>query len=321
MITAFGRAEVMQRLGAQRLAVGAVLTKPVTPSTLLNSFAQALGRPILGESRGTQRNGHLDEHRENLRGARILLVDDHEFNQELAMELLKDAGMKVTLANDGQQALDLLAERDFDGVLMDCQMPVMDGYTATRMLRQRPALADLPVIAMTANALVGERDKVLACGMNDYIAKPLDVEQMFAVIAKWVVPRLGGPARPSAWQPASDAPVLKPMPGVDMDMALAKVGGNVALYKRWLDLFGATHQDFVVRLRAARAGADTRALGRLAHSVKGAAGTIGAIRVSAAASRLEDECDLSRDPGVIDALCAALVSEVNAVLAVLPPIE
>jgi PAS domain S-box-containing protein len=125
--------------------------------------------------------------RGRLCGARILLVEDNPINQELALALLGEAGIEVTVAGNGQEALDMLARQDFDAVLMDCQMPVMDGYAATRALRQLPLRNSLPVIAMTANAMVGDRDAALAAGMNDHIAKPINVQEMFATLARWVV--------------------------------------------------------------------------------------------------------------------------------------
>jgi CheY-like chemotaxis protein len=131
----------------------------------------------------------------SLKGARVLLVEDNDMNQELAMELLANAGIEVTLAVNGQDALDKIsADAGFDGVLMDCQMPVMDGYTATRDIRKNPAFKDLPIIAMTANAMTGDREKVIEAGMNDHIAKPLNVGAMFATIAKWIKPK--APAAP-----------------------------------------------------------------------------------------------------------------------------
>ncbi|MEP7100598.1 MAG: response regulator [Burkholderiales bacterium] len=125
-------------------------------------------------------------------GARILLVEDNPINQELAMELLRRAGAEVQLAGDGKQALEALERESFDVVLMDCQMPVMDGYAATRALRRRPKLQALPVIAMTANAMVGDREAALAAGMNDHIAKPIKVDQMFATLSHWLTARSSG---------------------------------------------------------------------------------------------------------------------------------
>src|SRR4029079_98688 len=119
-----------------------------------------------------------------VKGARLLLVEDNDLNQELATELLRNAGIEVVVANHGQEALDILArDSRFDGILMDCQMPVMDGYTATREIRRNKAYENLPIVAMTANAMAGDREKVLEAGMLDHIAKPLNVADMFATQA------------------------------------------------------------------------------------------------------------------------------------------
>jgi CheY-like chemotaxis protein len=121
-----------------------------------------------------------------LEGARILLVEDNEINAELAVELLTDAGVRVSVARNGKEALDFLAAGRFDVVLMDCQMPVMDGYAATRALRKEKSLKELPVIAMTANAMIGDREAALAAGMNDHITKPIVIDEMFATLARWL---------------------------------------------------------------------------------------------------------------------------------------
>ncbi len=123
-----------------------------------------------------------------LHGSRVLLVEDNEFNQDLVTELLTRHQVTVETANNGQEALELLAEQEFDGVLMDCQMPIMDGYEATRKIREQEELRDLPIISMTANAMVGDREKVLEVGMNDHIAKPIDPHLMYVTMAKWIKP-------------------------------------------------------------------------------------------------------------------------------------
>ena len=125
---------------------------------------------------------------EQLHGAKILLVDDNDLNQEYLYELLEMTGMTVETAVNGQEALNLLAKQDFDGVLMDCQMPVMDGYEATRHIRKQEKFKNLPVIAMTAHAMKSDREKVLAVGMNDYISKPFKIDDMFSTLAKWIKP-------------------------------------------------------------------------------------------------------------------------------------
>lgn len=122
----------------------------------------------------------------SLKGARVLLVEDNAVNREVALDLLTSEGVTVEVARDGRQALDKLANQRFDAVLMDCQMPVMDGFAATQALRQHPQLRDLPVIAMTGNALAGDREKALAAGMNDYVTKPIDIDEVLQTLARWI---------------------------------------------------------------------------------------------------------------------------------------
>jgi len=188
MMTAFSRDEVVSRLGKQHLKAGALLTKPVTPSSLFDACIAALGFAGHQPLRSVRREETMQDQQASLAGARILLVEDNDINRELALDVLGRAGIVVSVACDGQEALDMLERETFDAVLMDCQMPVLDGYAATRLLRQRPGLQNLPVIAMTANAMVGDRAKVLEAGMNDHIAKPLKFQDLFATLARWVRP-------------------------------------------------------------------------------------------------------------------------------------
>jgi PAS domain S-box-containing protein len=188
MVTAYSLDEATQRLSEQQICVGALLNKPVTPSTLLDACAAAVGKmaplPLsLGRpSAQTTESGRPSD----LEGARILLVEDNEINAQLAVDILTGEGVQVSLARNGKEALDCVAVGHFDAVLMDCQMPVMDGYTATRALRQKKSLQDLPVIAMTANAMSGDRETALAAGMNDHITKPIMIDEMLATLARWV---------------------------------------------------------------------------------------------------------------------------------------
>jgi len=189
MMPALSRETVLQGLAGQQPTVAALLVKPVTPSALVDACNTALGVAAPGaRHEAGQEPAPAADPRASLRGARILLVEDNAFNQEVALALLGRAGIEVSLAGNGQEALDMLDRQDFDAVLMDCQMPVMDGYAATRALRQQPQRQSLPIIAMTANAMVGDRDAALAAGMNDHIAKPINVSEMFATLARWVAP-------------------------------------------------------------------------------------------------------------------------------------
>ena len=139
-------------------------------------------------SSDAQSKSTYNEATARLYGAKILLVDDNDLNQEYLCELLEMIGITVETAFNGQEALNLLANQDFDGVLMDCQMPIMDGYEATRQIRKQEKFKDMPVIAMTANVMRGDREKVLAVGMNDHIPKPFEIDAMFATLAKWIKP-------------------------------------------------------------------------------------------------------------------------------------
>jgi signal transduction histidine kinase/CheY-like chemotaxis protein/HPt (histidine-containing phosphotransfer) domain-containing protein len=289
MLSAFSRDEVLRRLAERQLHAAALLTKPVTPSTLLDACSVALGQPIRPATRAARREETTLGHQASLAGARVLLVEDNVINQELAVDLLARAGIAVTVANDGQQALDILNQRSFDGVLMDCQMPVMDGYAATTALRQRPELRDLPVIAMTANAMVGDRERALAAGMNDHIAKPIKVEELFATLARWVRPGRTAPAVERDAEAARAALSIPELPGIDTRAGLDGMRGDAALYRKILCMFRDRERDFTSRFQAALE-AGSGAATRHAHDLKSEAGSLGAYEVQLAAEALERAC-------------------------------
>ncbi|HWI11161.1 MAG TPA: response regulator, partial [Burkholderiaceae bacterium] len=301
MLTAFSRDDMARRLAAEQLTVAATLTKPVTPSTLLDASLQAIGRPRQHAPRGELREEELQSNRAALAGARVLLVEDNTFNQELACDLLGRARIVVRIANNGREAIDMLARERFDAVLMDCQMPVMDGYEATRELRSHPQWRDLPIIAMTANAMVGDREKVLAAGMNDHVAKPINVAEMFATLARWVRPQVAA---------ASSA-----FPGIESAAALAGVMGDEQLYRRLLGMFLDREASFAVRFGAARAAHDMPMARRLAHDLKSTSAILGATAVREAAEVLEQACADGARSADIDALLAVVVEHLDPVIA------
>jgi CheY-like chemotaxis protein len=311
MLTAFGREEALRQVAAQRVTVSGVLTKPVTPSTLLEACTTALGMEPRKVTRNALRAETRHSHTAQLAGAHILLVEDNAINQELAVDLLSGVGVTVTVASDGRQALDLLLRQPFDGVLMDCQMPVMDGYEATRLLRRQPHLRELPVIAMTANAMVGDREKVLAAGMDDHIAKPISVEEMFATLARWIRP--AGAAAPAAV--AVPGALQAHSPGIDADIGRANAAGNDKLYRRLLGMYRDEQHDFVARFRAARIAGDTLAVIRMAHDLKSVSGTIGASDVQRAAAALEAACIENDEGAVIDVLLETVNQALSSVIA------
>jgi len=307
MLTAFSRDEMARGLAAERLTVAATLTKPVTPSTLLDASLQAIGQPRQHVLRGELREEALQSNRAVLAGAHVLLVEDNPFNQELARDLLGRAQIVVRVANNGREAIDMLARERFDAVLMDCQMPVLDGYAATRELRGRPEWRDLPVIAMTANAMVGDREKVLAAGMNDHIAKPINVAEMFTTLARWVRPKV--------------AAVSSGFPGIESAAALAGVMGDEQLYRRLLFMFRDREASFAARFRAARAAHDMLTATRAAHDLKSVSGTLGAKAVREAAEALEHACANGAASADVDALFAAVVEQLDPVIAGLRSLE
>ena len=300
MVSAMGGQEVQQQLAARDLRVGAFVSKPVTASALLEACAEALGR---GAARSHRREPHREALRvlhERVAGARVLLVEDNNINQELARDLLGRAGVDVVVAADGQEALDILANEQFDAVLMDCQMPVLDGYAATRALRRRPALRDLPVIAMTANAMAGDREKVIQAGMNDHIAKPIRVEELFGTLARWLR------RKPAA---RVHAAALPEVPGIDTEAGVAGVMGDVVLYRRLLAMFSERERDFGARFRGARESGDGAACLRYAHDLKSVSGALGMHDLHGAAAALEAVC--ARDGGPAEAAAEPLLEDVE----------
>lgn len=237
-------------------------------------------------------------------------------NQELATELLENAGLKVCLAHDGQQALDVLsqAEAPFDGILMDCHMPVMDGYTATRAIRRMPGMATLPIIAMTANTLAGDRDKAIAAGMNDYIAKPLNIAEMFATLAQWITPANPAPA-PLPADGRQEPALPETLPGIDIAIGLANTNGDTRIYRRQLEMFRDSQAHFAERFAAAQADADPQAASRCAHTLKGNAGTIGALAVRQRAEQLEHACRAEADAETIRQLLTRTCDELAPLIA------
>ncbi len=341
MITGFGREEVLSQAEQLGLNLRIALTKPITVKSLLEAACEALGKGRLADAPGQHaRLDTIAEAMSKVAGARLLLVEDNEVNQELALELLAQAGIEVVVANNGVEALAALDNPvPFDGVLMDCQMPVMDGFTATRRLRESPRFQALPILAMTANAMAGDREKVLAAGMNDHIAKPINVAEMFNTIARWVIPSVpatgvtgpgslvpspsvsaseptsllaSGPAPVSARDPAAEIPQL---PGIDRRVGLAATMNNARLYAKLLLRFRDTQADFAAHFARARQDADTEAAMRCAHSLKGIAGSLGAKAVQEAAKELEAACRHHQPARLIDERLARTLAALELVIA------
>jgi two-component system sensor histidine kinase/response regulator len=207
-----------------------------------------------------------------LRGLRVLLVEDNKFNQQVAIDLLELVGVMVQLAENGHQAIEQIKAHVFDLVLMDLQMPEMDGLTATKQIRQVLQKDKLPIIAMTANTMLGDRERCLAAGMNAHIGKPIEPDALYGQLLHWR--QIGQPAG-------------LPLPGFDTALALSRMRGNVAHYQRMLALFVSEFGPFSTKIAAALAKGDLSTAQRLAHTLKGSAGTIGALDLQSQAAALE----------------------------------
>ena len=304
MVTAFHREALLEAARQRELPLDGVLNKPVSASTLLDQISFVFGG-VTGQSRKTQRQSSYRDDERALRGAWLLLVEDNEVNQEVAQHILNDAGIRVDIASNGAIALAKIEENAYDGVLMDCQMPVMDGYQATRKLRQDPRYSDLPVIAMTANAMVGDKEKCLDAGMNDFIAKPIDVAQLFGTLARWIAPAAPQEMTVVVAQPEAELPVVA---GLKMAEAMRRVGGNATLMRKLLDRFVETQFDAMQRIVAAIENNQLETAIREAHTLKGLAGNIGAGGLADSAARVEHLLSLGSHDGLPQALAACTLA-------------
>ncbi|MFU1927186.1 response regulator [Bordetella hinzii] len=310
MITAYGRDEVLK--SASAVGLEDVLTKPVNASVLFEAVARVLDaaparRPLTGDAPSP-----LMKQLTTIRGARALLVEDNELNQEVAIELLHDAGIVVDLARNGEIAVHKVGETDYDIVLMDMQMPVMDGITATQEIRKLPRFAALPIVAMTANAMESDRQRCLDAGMNDHVPKPIEPEQLWRTLLRWIKPRHSPGDITLLSAPGSLDGIGLPsaIDGLDVDNGLRRVLGNKSLYLLMLRRFLSGQKTAADELRAAAAAGDFATAERIAHTTKGLAGNIGAADVQQAAAEVES----AFKKGLPQDRCQALINTLEAAL-------
>ena len=307
LVTGYGREEVLS--SAQQAGIQTVLVKPVNMSTLFDCVLRELGTAQDQPLPRALPPPRQDTPLRAIAGAHILLVEDNELNREVAGELLGDAGLLVDMAFDGQMALQCLQAQHYDLVLMDMQMPVMDGLTATRRLRALPQLAELPVIAMTANAMASDRQACLEAGMNDHVTKPIEPEALFATLLKWIRPLPGmglADAPDGAPQAAPDSQALPAIAGLDVRSGLRRVRGKHHFYLALLRRFAQHQGDAVVQLRAELDQGQRAEAQRRAHTLKGLAAGIGMEAVAAAAAAVEQHCRDSADAATLQASLQAL---------------
>jgi two-component system sensor histidine kinase/response regulator len=299
LVTAYGREEVMKE--AEDAGLENVLTKPVNASLLFDIAMRVLGGQHGGERAGGSESAAAMEGLAAIQGASVLLVEDNELNQEVAAGLLEGAGFEVDIAQDGREAVEKVRMRGYDIVLMDMQMPVMDGVAATVEIRKDRRYKELPIVAMTANAMQHDREKCLAAGMNGHVAKPIDPDELFNTLLKWIKPKQaqalpagdGRDGPETAEMPQQAAAERKEVglpkiPGLDIELGLRRVLGKKAFYLNMLRKYIANQENTPAQIRAALDVGDRAAAERCAHSAKGVNGNIGALGLQALAAGVEE---------------------------------
>jgi signal transduction histidine kinase/DNA-binding response OmpR family regulator/HPt (histidine-containing phosphotransfer) domain-containing protein len=342
MVTAYGREEVMKQAEENQFAN--VLIKPVTSSMLFDAAVAVLG--------GDQEDGYdapaaaASRELHQLRGARVLLVEDNELNREVALGLLEDAHMAIDLAENGEVAVQMVGKKAYDLVMMDMQMPVMDGIASTKAIRRNPQLKSLPIIAMTANVMAADREKCIEAGMNDHVSKPIDPDELFAALLRWIKPRAGSSSQKVSATPPVQVNATSPMnatsmasaasmgkaaagtavaetnlviAGIDTKSALRRTGGNRMRYEALLQKFAGQSTGSVTEIRVALSAGDQQTAARAAHSLKGAAANLGATGVAELAAKAEAAIQAGQSAEEsLQGLERSLASTVAAIRAALP---
>jgi two-component system, sensor histidine kinase and response regulator len=287
MVTAFWGEDVHERAAAAEIET--VLAKPITPSVLFDAAIDALRGerrvPVHIDAAVSEVEGRLA----TIKGARVLLVEDNDVNQEVGLGLLSEAGLHAETADNGKIALEKLELSEYDLVLMDIQMPVMDGLSATVEIRKNKKWRKLPIVAMTANAMNQDREACIAAGMDDFITKPIDPPQLWIALLKWIKPR--SPDRSdkikSLKVPVPDAELPEVVVGLDMALGLSRVLDKKPLYLSLLRKFLAGQKGTTKAILDALNADDLITAERLAHTIKGSAGTIGATVLQERAADLD----------------------------------
>lgn len=287
MVTAYGQ----ERLAKAATAAGihGFLVKPVSKAALFDAILECFG--FAAERQACAPPGDAAFQQTSLiRGSRVLLVEDNPINQQLATELLEQANIQVTVAENGVQGVAAATPGHFELIFMDIQMPEMDGYTAARKIREA-GNSHTPIVAMTANAMTGDREKSLAAGMNDHLTKPIDPTELYTIIAKWIAPsdqaKKDNGCSPSGIDVGHLDPQLATIPGVDTLAGLKRVNNSPQLYRQLLEKFIEDHRSDAKKTAECLQTRDTATALRTVHTLKGIAGTLGAQSLQEQAATLE----------------------------------
>jgi len=285
MVTAYSCNDLKEQLGTT--SVEGILVKPVTPSSMLDRIYDIFGQQKAQSTNRTTQAVQRTTSNEILRGAHILLAEDNEINQEMTVAILASAGISVDIAPNGEQAVAMALTRDYDAVLMDCQMPVMDGFEATRQIRARRQHNDLPILALTANAMSGDKLRCIEAGMSDHITKPIDVGQLFDVLSRWLRKSEARRFGDEVDQPAGSAS-LREVRQLDVKRAVERLGGNTDLYNRIVSRFVDTQSNELEACEECIRTEDWAGAMRYFHTLRGLAGYIGADYLAERALALEN---------------------------------
>ncbi len=314
--------------GNSDVPIGATLSKPVAPSKMFDTLIELLAGSL--RTMGDKVDVLADITPAALlpiRGAHILLAEDNALNQQVASELLRDAGLTVEIADDGRIACDMVqaawvAGQPYDLILMDMQMPIMDGLEATRVILSNPSGAAVPIVAMTANAMASDKDKCMAAGMVDFVSKPIDPNTLLRTLLYWIKPRnqavgyADAPLEQAADEPAAPVDALPPkIIGLDQAAGLRRVMGKQHRYLAMLKGFAESQAEVPEEIRQALVAHDVQRATRLAHTLKGLAGNIAAANVAQAAGAVEKAL---RGPGALlanDALIGSLATQLSEQIA------
>ncbi len=300
LITAFGGEN--ERQDSQDAGITAFLTKPVYPSTLFNAIMDAFGKQDFREVPPQAPIPPMPSvDKDRLKGRRVLVVEDNPTNQQVAQAVLETAGIFVDIADNGKDALAAVRQGQYDAILMDIQMPQMDGFEATRKIRQDDRFAALPIIAMTAHAMKGDNEKCLTAGMNDYIAKPIKPDRLFRVLWQAIEQRAGPQTSPpppadslqeetAVISQVPDSVLPEALPGIDIRSALSTLCIAPDEFKRILLGFARDNQETLSQIKTMVARKEWKALHHLAHRLNGIAANIGAQGLQFAAQALERQC-------------------------------
>ena len=318
LVTASDKGHAQEQ--AANVQLDGLLTKPFSPSDLMDVVMNAFGK--LGPDRKIRSGKYTDSDlTKSIWGAHILLVEDNEINQQVASEIIVGLGLNVSLASNGQKAVEKIKQESFDAVLMDIQMPVMDGYEATRIIRQDTEFSDLPIIAMTASAMTQDREDAEAAGMNDHVVKPIDVNALIKTLLKWIKPGKRELAQEflqtlKQFENETCEIPLKDLPGISVKLGLSRVSGNQKLYLKLLDKFVRDFTDTVSQIQTALDQKDFPLAQRLAHTLKSVSGNIGARGVQAAAEIVETAVakhELTNISGYLDQLDLELTPVISGI--------